>query len=85
MSSGSTQLVEGSAGPSETAFSLANILGEDHENVEHPTVATEAHATPAGWDEEAGVEQVAQGFCVECEGALRGNPMSGRGEHRGCC
>ena len=50
-------------------FSLENILGGDHENIEHPTASKEALTPSGGWDEEAGQESVAQGFCVECEGA----------------
>ncbi|KAI0758224.1 hypothetical protein C8Q74DRAFT_1210141 [Fomes fomentarius] len=50
------------AGSSKHAYSLENILGADHENVEHPPTAA------GGWDEEdTGQQQVTQGFCVECE------------------
>lgn len=53
------------------AFSLENILSGDHENIEHPTAPKEALTSAGGWDEEtAGQENnVAHGFCVECEGA----------------
>ncbi len=58
------------AGSSKHAYSLENILGADHENVEHPTAAKEAPTAAGGWDEEeTGQQQVTQGFCVECEGA----------------
>ena len=61
-----------SVGTSKQAFSLENILGDDHENIEHPATATnEASGAASGWDEEAGQEHIALGFCVECEGASR--------------
>src|SRR6267154_1775805 len=44
-------------------FSLENILGNDHDNLEHPDIR------PEGWDEEDVERQVAHGYCVECEGA----------------
>ena len=44
-------------------YSLENILGDDHEKVEHPDVR------PEGWDEEEAEREVAHGYCVECEGA----------------
>lgn len=56
------------AGSSKHAFSLENILGADHENVEHPTAPKEALTNSGGWDEEEGQQQVAHGFCIECEG-----------------
>ena len=59
---------ETAAGSSKSAFSLENILGADHESVEHPSAPTEAQTAAEGWDEEVGQEQVAQGFCIECEG-----------------
>ncbi|KAI0371601.1 hypothetical protein BV20DRAFT_184977 [Pilatotrama ljubarskyi] len=49
------------------AFSLENILSGDHENIEHPTAPKEALTPTGGWDEETAHENVAQGFCVECE------------------
>lgn len=59
-----------SVGTSKQAFSLENILSDAHENIEHLADASnEASATASGWDEEAGQEHVALGFCVECEGA----------------
>jgi hypothetical protein len=45
------------------AFSLENILGNDHDKLEHPDVR------PEGWDEEDTERDVAHGYCVECEGA----------------
>ncbi|KAI5893683.1 uncharacterized protein SCHCODRAFT_02622480 [Schizophyllum commune H4-8] len=45
-------------------LSLDNILGEDHEMLEHPGL----NGAPAGgWDEEATEHPVAEGFCIECE------------------
>ncbi|KAH9971431.1 hypothetical protein BGW80DRAFT_1322400 [Lactifluus volemus] len=43
------------------AFSLENILGNDHDKLEHPDVR------PEGWDEEDTERDVAHGYCVECE------------------
>lgn len=47
------------------AFSLENILGKDHDAVEHPGIhgmsATES-------DEEPPENAVVEGFCIECEG-----------------
>jgi hypothetical protein len=49
------------------AFSLENILGENHDAVEHPgTNGVDA----SGWDEEAPENAVPEGFCIECEGEL---------------
>ena len=59
-----------SVGTSKQAFSLENILGDNHENIEHPATATnEAANVAGGWDEEAGQDNIALGFCVECGGA----------------
>ena len=44
-------------------FSLENILGNDHDKLEHPDIR------PEGWDEEDVEREVAHGYCVECEGA----------------
>jgi len=44
-------------------YSLENILGDDHEKLEHPDVR------PEGWDEEGAEREAAHGYCVECEGA----------------
>ncbi|KDQ64447.1 hypothetical protein JAAARDRAFT_28076 [Jaapia argillacea MUCL 33604] len=64
MSPGSA--IEHAEQPHETngVFSLENILGGDHESLEHPT-ATDIPAE--GWDEESTAKAVAQGYCVECE------------------
>ena len=67
----SSALVEmASSEPSATAshsngptFSLENILGNDHDKLEHPDVK------PEGWDEEDTERELAHGYCVECEGA----------------
>ena len=91
MSKDSTDNSEEPAGPSKTAFSLENILGADHENVEHPTVPSDSlHASAEGWDEETGQEHTAQGFCVECEGTpcsttQRVRPMNTRCVVRPAC
>jgi len=46
-------------------FSLENILGENHESLEHPGI----EGVPAGgWDEEVPEKPVIEGFCIECEG-----------------
>ena len=69
MSSDNPANNEEPAGPSKPAFSLENILGADHENIEHPAVPTDSlHASAEGWDEEIGQGHIAQGFCIECEG-----------------
>jgi len=47
------------------AFLLENILGENHEFVEHPAASDRA---ATGWDEEEIERPVAEGYCVECEG-----------------
>jgi hypothetical protein len=44
-------------------YSLENILGDDHDKLEHP------HTKPEGWDEEDTERDVAHGYCIECEGA----------------
>ena len=44
-------------------YSLENILGNDHEKLEHPDVR------PEGWDEEGAEREAEHGYCVECEGA----------------
>ncbi len=68
MSSGDETTQQEVAGSSKHAFSLENILGTEHENVEHPTASKDVLTSASGWDEEAGLEHVASGFCVECEG-----------------
>ncbi|KAI0775892.1 hypothetical protein BD413DRAFT_648770 [Trametes elegans] len=70
MAPGNTQSQDASVardGAGGQTFSLENILGGDHENIEHPTAPKEALTPTGGWDEETGQERVAQGFCVECE------------------
>ncbi|TFK99154.1 hypothetical protein BDV98DRAFT_511020 [Pterulicium gracile] len=53
---------------SKQAFSLQNILGDDHEHLEHPEVQNgQENALAVGWDEEETSRPVAEGFCVECE------------------
>lgn len=54
-----------------TTFSLENILGNDHDKLEHPDIR------PEGWDEEDVERQVAHGYCVECEGAWYHSPPVG--------
>ena len=46
------------------AFSLKNILGENHDAVQH--LAT--RVAPTGWDEEDIERPLVEGYCVECEG-----------------
>lgn len=59
--------IEGPSTSDNSKFSLENILGENHETIEHPS----ANGSPSGgWDEEATEKPVAEGYCVECEGAL---------------
>ncbi|KAJ8515796.1 hypothetical protein ONZ45_g6835 [Pleurotus djamor] len=61
MSSDENLATEGGA----TKFSLENILGENHDTIEHPTVKD---GPTGGWDEEEASEKpVAEGYCVECE------------------
>jgi hypothetical protein len=50
-----------------TAFSLENILGDEHESIEHTTINGELPA-PTGWDEETTESSATEGFCIECEG-----------------
>ena len=52
-------------------FSLENILGNDHDKLEHPDIR------PEGWDEEDVERQVAHGYCVECEGVWYYSPPVG--------
>lgn len=46
------------------AFSLENILGENHDAVEHPGTNG---VSAIGWDEEVPEKAVSEGFCIECE------------------
>jgi hypothetical protein len=59
-SSGLSETESHSNGP---LYSLENILGDDHEKLEHPDVR------PEGWDEEGAEREAEHGYCVECEGA----------------
>ena len=47
------------------AFSLENILGENHDAVQH--LATN-HVAPKDSDEEDIERPIIEGYCVECEG-----------------
>jgi len=49
------------------AFSLENILGENHDSIED-TGAANAGPAAAGWDEEETEKPLVEGYCVECEG-----------------
>lgn len=55
--------------PANGAFSLANILGENHEEVENSEIDLAA-SKGTGWDEEDTAAPVAEGYCVECEGGI---------------
>ncbi|KAG1719130.1 uncharacterized protein EDB91DRAFT_1065875 [Suillus paluster] len=52
-------------------FTLENILGRNHEQVEHPRLQEKdsvgTTGTGEGWDEESANRSAADGFCVECE------------------
>ena len=49
------------------AFSLKNILGENHDAVQH--LASSVVVPPTtGWDEEDIERPLVEGYCVECEG-----------------
>ncbi|KAJ3572261.1 hypothetical protein NP233_g3203 [Leucocoprinus birnbaumii] len=49
-------------------FSLENILGDNHDAIEHPTVTGDVASTPAGgWDEEDAERPPVEGYCIECE------------------
>ncbi|KAF8841602.1 hypothetical protein BDN67DRAFT_901195 [Paxillus ammoniavirescens] len=56
---------------SSGTFSLENILGANHEILEHPGLRQQELDAPTtaaeGWDEESANRPVAKGFCVECE------------------
>lgn len=52
------------------AFSLENILSDNHDTIEHPTVTGDVASTAAeGWDEEDTEKPPVEGYCIECEGA----------------
>jgi hypothetical protein len=57
---------------SGATFSLENILGDNHDTLEHPGLKQQELDAPAttaeGWDEESANRPTAEGFCVECEG-----------------
>lgn len=55
------------AGGANGIFNLENILGENHDAIEHPGING---APVTGWDEEMPEKPVAEGFCVECEGEV---------------
>ena len=57
---------EANGSKSNGTFSLENILGENHDAVEHPGPKHTQAAT--GWDEEETEKPLAEGYCVECEG-----------------
>ena len=57
---------EANGSKSDGTFSLENILGENHDTVEHP--GTEHTQAATGWDEEETEKPLAEGYCVECEG-----------------
>ena len=48
-------------------FSLATILGEENDQLEHPDFKDKPQG---GWDEEVKDTEAAQGYCIECEGAF---------------
>ncbi|KAF9236230.1 hypothetical protein BU15DRAFT_50382 [Melanogaster broomeanus] len=56
---------------SGSTFSLENILGDNHEALEHPGLKQQELDAPTtaaqGWDEESANRPAAEGFCVECE------------------
>jgi len=48
-------------------FSLENVLGDHHDDIEHPTISASA-GTTTGWDEEQTEKPPLDGYCIECEG-----------------
>jgi hypothetical protein len=71
----SSASIEPTSQPDESPsgnFTLENILGTNHEAVEHPRLkekdSGDATGPGEGWDEESAVRPAADGFCVECEG-----------------
>ena len=64
-------LLEAESHSNGPTFSLENILGNDHDKLEHPDIR------PEGWDEEDVEREVAHGYCVECEGASYNSPLVG--------
>lgn len=70
----SSTSIEPTSQPDESPsgnFTLENILGTNHEDVEHPRLkekdSSDATEPGEGWDEESVVRPAADGFCVECE------------------
>lgn len=55
------------------AFSLATILDEENDQLEHPDFKDRPKG---GWDEEVKETEAAQGFCIECEGMMSVSPAS---------
>jgi hypothetical protein len=51
-------------------YSLENILGDEHDKLEHPDVR------PEGWDEEGAEREAPHGYCVECEGAWSNSSLA---------
>jgi hypothetical protein len=64
----SSELSEAESHSNGPTFSLENILGNDHDKLEHPDIR------PEGWDEEDPEREAAHGYCVECEGACYRSP-----------
>lgn len=70
--SGSSKEAKIRAPQSQSSFTLENILGENHEGLEHPGLKQRETANSStvaeGWDEESADATTAEGYCVECEG-----------------
>lgn len=66
---------EQAANEAQTAgvFSLATILDEENDQLEHPDFKDKPKG---GWDEEVKETEAAQGFCIECEGVMSVSPAS---------
>lgn len=63
-------------------FSLENILGDNHDAIEHPTVTGDVASTPAGgWDEEDTERPLIEGYCIECEGVYLTIPRLQDADH----
>lgn len=65
-SSGPTGTTDPTNATTSGAFSLENILSENHEAVEELGSVPRESAT--GWDEEEAEKPLVDGYCVECEG-----------------
>jgi hypothetical protein len=65
----SSERTEAGAIPPETAapdaFSLDTILNGDAETLEHPDFKDKPET---GWNEETKQGELAEGYCIECEG-----------------